>query len=351
MKRRWLFWFLVLLAVWLVIGRIASFSKLGAVLGRGDWGWVALAAALQAASYVMYATLYWVAFATVHVGARVLELVPVVFSSVFVNLALPSGGASGVALFIDNASRRGQSPGRAAAGVLLVLVVDFSVFTVLLGLGMANLALIGQLHPYDITAAGILLALIGGLSLTLLLGLWQPTALLQILKWSQRKINRIAGWFNRPGLLAEDWAAVHAMDFSAASVAIAQEPRRLIGAFMVAMIAHMVNLASLYVLFPAFYGQVDIGLVLAGYAIGNLFWIVSITPQGTGVVETVMTVVYTSLGIPVADAAAIVLVYRGLSFWLPFAVGSVMLPRLRVFTELPPPEPREHTALHKPPVP
>ncbi len=39
----------------------------------------------------------------------------VVFSAVFVNVAVPTGGASSIALYVDNAARHGQSPARAAS--------------------------------------------------------------------------------------------------------------------------------------------------------------------------------------------------------------------------------------------
>lgn len=351
MKRRWILWLLVFICVWIVIGRIAEFGKLTATLANGTWEWVILAAVLQLAFYAIYSVIYEVAFDTVQVRSSIKELLPVVFSAVFINVALPTGGASGVALFIDDAARHGQSPARAAAGVLLVLTVDFLAFTILLALGMVVLASSGQLHAYDITAAAILLLLIGGLTVALLLGLWRPHLLLRILHFTQRVVNRAAGWFKRPPLLPEDWAAVHAMDFSAASIAISCEPWKLSRAFIIALFAHGVNLTSLFALFLAFYGPVDVGKVLAGYAIGNLFWIVSITPQGVGVVEGVMTLVYSSLKIPVAKAAVIVLAYRGLGFWLPLIIGSILVRKVRTFTELPPPQPGEHTARHKPPVP
>jgi len=67
---------------------------------------------------------------------------------------------------------------------------------------------------------------------------------------------------------------------------------------------------------------------VAGYAVGILFWIVSITPQGIGVVEGVMTLAFTSLGIPTAVAATVVLAFRGLTFWIPMLLGFFAVQRM-----------------------
>lgn len=98
-----------------------------------------------------------------------------------------------------------------------------------------------------------------------------------------------------------------------------------------ALIAHLVDLTSLYALFLAFHEPVGIGVLVAGYAIGVLFWIVSITPQGIGVVEGMMALVYTSLGVPAAQGAVIVLAFRGLTFWLPLLIGFFALRQVKTF--------------------
>ncbi|MCE5200623.1 MAG: lysylphosphatidylglycerol synthase transmembrane domain-containing protein [Armatimonadota bacterium] len=331
MRRRWIFWILIIIAIAVVIARSTEVSRLAQTLYNGVWEWVIVSAVLQFLFYSMYAAMYRISFSTVQVESRIHDLLPVVFSSIFVNVAVPTGGASGLALFIDDAVRRGQSAARATAGVLLLLTVDFSAFAVVLGLGLASLAISGNLHSYELGAAGILIAIIISLNVALFMGLWKPWILLHMLKWIQRLVDRVAGWFKRQDYLPEDWAATHAMDFAAASAAIAAHPLRLARTFAVSLIAQAINVASLYVLFLAFFHPVPIGTVVAGYAIGNLFWIVSITPQGVGVVEGVMALAFSSLGVPVETSAVIAVAYRGLAFWLPMGVGFIVLRRVRSF--------------------
>lgn len=63
-----------------------------------------------------------------------------------------------------------------------------------------------------------------------------------------------------------------------------------------------------------------------------LFGIVSPTPNGIGIVEGIMPVIYSSLGLPLATATVISLTFRGFTFWLPMLAGFFLLRRLKLFT-------------------
>ncbi len=331
MKRRWLLWLLVIAFVWIVVSRLTEIRKLVETLAQGQLAWVLAAIWLQVIYYVTYTALYRFAFHTVEVESRLSELLPVVFASIFVNVAAPTGGASGAALFVDNAARRGQSATRTAAGIVLMWAANFSAFTLVLAVGMVYLFWYHDLALYQIVGAAILLLMLGGLTGVLVLGLWQPDYLHQALAWLQRIVNRLAGRLKRPAPLAEDWAEKNAAEFTGAAMAIAAYPRRLGCTLAVALAAHLVNLASLYTLFLAFHQPVEFGVLVAGYAMGILFWIVSLAPQGIGVVEGVMALVYTSLKVPAEKATVVALAFRGLTFWLPLAIGFLLLRRVRSF--------------------
>jgi uncharacterized membrane protein YbhN (UPF0104 family) len=217
MKRRWLFWLLIIAFVWVVVSRFTEIEKLVETLAQGQWEWVLAAALLQVVYYIVFTGLYQSAFYTVEVESRVSELLPVMFASIFVNVAAPTGGASGAALFVDDAARRGQSAVRAAAGMVLVLAADFGAFTLVLIVGLVYLFLYHDLKSYEIVGAVVLLLIIGGLTGILLLGLWGPDWLRRLLSWLQRAANRLAGWFRRPALLADDWADKNASDFAEAA--------------------------------------------------------------------------------------------------------------------------------------
>lgn len=138
-RRQWLFWLLLTALLWLVISRFTEIETLLGTLRQGRWLWILLAGILQAGYYGLYAALVYSAFYAVGVTARLRNLLFVTLGAVFVNTVAPSGGMAGLALFMEDAARHKQSPARAAVGILLVSIVDFSAFTVVLIVGLAYL--------------------------------------------------------------------------------------------------------------------------------------------------------------------------------------------------------------------
>ncbi|MBI3976131.1 MAG: flippase-like domain-containing protein [Armatimonadetes bacterium] len=70
-------------------------------------------------------------------------------------------------------------------------------------------------------------------------------------------------------------------------------------------------------------------ILVAGYVVGALFMVVSVTPSGVGVVEGAMTLTFASLGVPVATAVAATLLFRLFTIWLPLLAGFATVRRLR----------------------
>lgn len=329
--RYWLFWILLLAFIWFVGNHITQVISLSQTLLHGKWQWLLLASFLQAVYYLVYTGLYQTAFTTVEVESQVSRLFPVVLGSLFVNVVTPSAGTGGIALFVDDASRRNQSATRAAAGALLAMAADFISFTLVMFVGLVYLFFYHDLKSYEIIAAGMLLLLSAGLVLILSLGLWRADILRGILErvqgWAEILFTRI----RRPAPFPENWYEKTSLDFAEAGAAIRSHPARLWRILGTALAAQLIDLATIYILFLAFGWSVGFGVLVAGFAIGVLFWIVSITPQGIGIVEGVMTLTYTSLGVPATTAAAVTLAFRGLTFWIPLTVGFFLLRKTKTF--------------------
>lgn len=241
------------------------------------------------------------------------------------------GRAGRRGLFIDDVARRGQSPARAAAGVLLARISDSSGFATLLLAGLVYLYLRRDLMPYQIAGAAVLVAGTVVLCGLLLLGVYQPDGLRRVLQHVQGHVNRIAARLKPPIALPAGWAERHTDEFREAGLAIMRRPRSLIRTLGTGLAIHIIDLSSLLALFLAFNQPVRFGTVVAGYAIGILFWKMSPVPEGIGVVEGVMVLVYRSLGVRAARATLIALAFRGLTYWIPMTLGFLMLRRLRLF--------------------
>ena len=273
MKRRWIFWLLIIIFIWLVVTRFTEIEKLAFTLTHGKLEWVLAAFVVQILYFSIFALSYWAAFSTVEVKSRWIDLLPVVFGSLFVNVVVPMGGASGAALFADDAARRGESPSRAATGLLLQLITDFTAFAIILVVGMAYLFTQHDLQAYEIITAFVLLVLILGLVAVLCMGLWSPAFLGRILRWLQGISIKLANWLKRSPFLKEDWAESNREELITAAQAMLKHPWRMLETLGFALGAHLLDILTLYCLFLAFYQPIKFGPLIAGYAMGILFWI------------------------------------------------------------------------------
>jgi len=314
-----------------MVSRQAEIQKATGPLIRGQMEWIIAAALLQVLYYAVFAGMFKSAFSTVDVKSRIRDLLPVTLSALFINVVAPTWGMARAALYVDDVAHRGESPARAAAGMLLAQTADFGAFAIILAGGIAYLLIRHRLKGYEIAGTIILLVITCSLTFSLLLGLWRPHLLRRLLDSAQNVVNSLAQRFRRPAILSDGWAARSASDFSMAAKAIKDRPERLALTFIIALIAHLIYIASLYSLFLAFHQQIELGPLVAGYAMGILFWNVSPVPQGIGVVEGVMALVYASFGIHRVNAALVVLAFRGLNFWLPMLAGFFLIRKVKIF--------------------
>ena len=81
-------------------------------------------------------------------------------STSFINVVAPSGGFGGVAVFVDDAGKRGHPRGLAAAIGALYLFLDYAAFMVVLAMGWVIYLRRNDLNAGEITASFIMLAIV-----------------------------------------------------------------------------------------------------------------------------------------------------------------------------------------------
>jgi phosphatidylglycerol lysyltransferase len=329
--RRLLLWLVFGAATWLLASHVPDLIALASTMRTGLPAWIAAATALQVAYYACYVATFRQSFVAVGVVRPYREYVPAVLGSLFANVVVPAAGTAGPALVVDDSSQHGASVARSTAGVVVSELADFSGFAIIVFGGLIYLAILRRLTSYELVAAGLLLVLVLAFVAVLLLGVLHPAALLRTLTALQSLVTRLRRVVRRAQAETDsDWASRQAAEFSEAAGLVAAHPRELARAWAFSLLGHTADLVSLGCLALAF-GWRSPGSIIAAYAVGVLLWVISIVPQGIGVVEGAMTLVFVSFGAPAATAAAITLAFRGLSFWLPFAIGGVLLRRVESF--------------------
>lgn len=332
MKKKFIWWILIILLAWFGYTYRDNIKEIPRVLSQGRWQFVLLAAVIQVLYYTTFAALYQSVFSMLGIKRKIKEILPIIPSSIFINSVAPTAGLGAVALFMDDAHRRNEPTARMTVGFIVTQIFDYLTYAVILAFSLFYLSLSNNLKTYEIVGALILFAIILALVLLIALALWRPKFLKTVLLGGETWINRLSKIFRRAPILANNWASEHTAEFIEAVETLRNNPNGVVRSLGFGFLLHFVDIASIYALFLAFHQSVSLGTLVAGFSIAILFWIVSVTPQGIGVVEGAMAVLYASLGVPAAIATIIAIAFRGLTFWAPLLIGVFTLRRLDSLT-------------------
>ena len=346
--RRWLLLLLLLGAALFAWARRAELVAVGEAWAQARWSWLAAAILWQAGFQLATAAMYCASLRVTGVHEGWLPMVPTYLGAMAVNVVAPSGGATGTTWMVDRLYGRGGDPGRATAGLILARALSFFSFLVvfllalwwwpgvLAGAGVAPVPVdpvagesgeggvagtqLGSWAGSAWTGAVAVAAVAVGHLGLLVLAAKAPVALRRFLSWAEGMHGRLRARF-RLGAPAPAWGDAVSVELEQAARAVWAAPGAVLAAFALALVAYACDLACLHAVFMAFGAPVGLETMVVGYALGTLFWVVPITPQGIGLVEGTMAVAYTALGLPGAVATSVALAFRGVNFWLPLGVG------------------------------
>ncbi|HHW43707.1 MAG TPA: flippase-like domain-containing protein [Desulfotomaculum sp.] len=296
-------------------------------LQHSRWGWIAVAILLQGLFLINLSALYHAAYRMVKLPVSFGYMFRLAMSAAFVSAVVPGGTLSGTGLLVYDALRRGLDTARATLANVIFFIFDYLAFLVILFLAIFYLFGRGNLQPYELAAAALLAAGTGILIFLLFLLGFKPTLFAAL----AGRLSRIAGRLFRklkphtPGW--EKKTEEIAGRLSAALQAMVKNRPALLRAATHAMLVEGIGLLQLQALFLAFGCGPGPGRLITGYAVGVLFMIVSITPQGVGLMEGAMTAAYTSTGVPLEQAVLVTFIYRAISLWLPVLGGFIFFKR------------------------
>ncbi|MEP7357323.1 MAG: lysylphosphatidylglycerol synthase transmembrane domain-containing protein [Anaerolineales bacterium] len=323
--RRLLTALIVLLAVYLVLSRFTELQQIVDTFGRGHFVWLLLALGLQFGWLVNSALLYKSIYRLLGMPSRLFYLLPLAITSNFINTAAPSGGVGGMAIFINDARRRGTSTARVTIAGVMYVLFDYFGFICVLAVGLVVLFRTHNLTGVELAATAILLLSALALAALLALGVSSPPNFERVLIGAARAVNRLVRPILRRPYLSETRAHEFAAEAREGLAALRTDWREYLPPAGLSLLGKAWLIGILGLTCQAFNVPFDAGTIVAGFSIGFLFTIVSPTPSGIGVVEGAMTVALTSLGVPIGAATVVTLAYRGLTFWLPFAYGFIAL--------------------------
>ena len=305
--------------VYLSFGELESIVE---TLRQGHLWFVLLALLIQGAWFFVAGLTYQSLYHILGTDAGVRRFTLLSAAANFVNIVAPSAGMSGMAVFISNANRNGQSPGKATVVSMLYVFLDYIAFLCVLTLGLFILFRRNDLHTTEIIASGVILIIAIALGFLLYLGSRSAELLGNALAAMAQFVNRIVRPFIHREYLSEARAHEFAREMGDDLKSLPERPRSLLKPLLYAFANKALMMGVLAASFLSFEVPFTAGTVIGGFAISYLFLIVSPTPSGIGIVEGIMPLALSSLRVEWSQAVIITLAYRGITFWVPLGVGA-----------------------------
>jgi len=321
---------IIVIALSVVLLRGDQFIELIKTMRGGYLPLLILALLSQFCKYICQAFAYASAFKTVGEHRRARDTFPLVFGAFFMNTIAPSFNMAGAGLVIDDSRRRGIPAGRATSAALLMQMSIESGFLVIMICGFIVLQFTGHLDPLWLLMLLFVVFLVGGMGGIMVVGRKNPDMVVSLLHRPERFVNNLSKRF-RKGKEIKPWAETLVESFSEAAGTIGHNPRKAAHVFLFSICASLCELICFCLVGLSFGLNVPSALI-GGYVVATLFAMVSITPQGVGVVEVAVVALLAAYGVPGSVGTAVALTYRGLVFWMPFAIGAVMIHRTKSFS-------------------
>jgi uncharacterized membrane protein YbhN (UPF0104 family) len=163
-----------------------------ALFRRAEWGWLVVAILVQVVSYGFLTWLNVLSLLPFSGRIGFLQLAAVLTSMAFIQIAIPSAGASGVALRVRFLRKFGYAPEESLFSLMVETLLEAVALITVASLGVYYLLRRGELSRLDILL--LFLGAVAGIGL-----LWYGWRFLLDRKRSYRFFSRLAGWWNRVG--------------------------------------------------------------------------------------------------------------------------------------------------------
>ncbi len=323
--RKFIFILVIFLGAAFVYLSFGEIETILTTLQKGNVWFVLLAIFIQCVWFLVSGLTYLSLYRVLGMDGAIYEFSLMSAAANFINVVAPSAGMGGMAVFISNATRNNQSPGKATVISVLYILLDYVAFLAVLALGLFVLARRNNLSPTEIIASFVMLAIAATLGFFLYLGSKSAQALGSALAGIARFINRIARPFIHRAYLSETRAYEFAEEMATDLKSLPERWRSLVKPLMYALLNKALMMSILAACFLSFDVPFTAGTIIGGFSISYLFLVVSPTPSGIGIVEGIMPLALSSLRVPWSQAVIVTLAYRGITFWLPLGVGAIAL--------------------------
>ncbi len=241
---------------------------------------------------------------------------------------LPASPAEGIALSVSELGRRGVGRQGAVTMLLVAGWCQFWALALTAAVASGVVDLVGHPDPDDATRLLVIAAVLIGLTAIVVTLVRRPVI---------GKLVADAMWLlprRRTTTRAEMRAA--GIGEQARLVALFGRPTKRVAIVTASTVWWLADAGGLWIALHATHADADFGLVVLAYVAGTVASWVPLLPGGLGAVEIAVPAVLHHFGVPLNVALAGTLLWRGLSLFLPAAVGALAYTSLRAARASPP---------------
>ncbi len=305
-----------------------SLVKLVDTIKQGTPAFIIAAVAAQVGKYLAQGRGFQACFNTVNGHVSYGTGLSLVFGTFFMNTVAPSMNLAGTSLVMATATKNGMQAGKGTTAALLMQLSIDTGFVIIMLVTFGALSFTVGLQPGWLAVGAVAIALVGGLVFMITVGGLKPNLVLKVLHPFVRLADKVLAHFKKPPVDDAVTRTIH--NFSDAAHLITKNPRKTVQSFLWTTLSSVCEMGC-FVLVGFAFGVHHPEALICGYVVATLFAMISFVPQGVGVVEAAVTVAFALFGVDSATGLAVVMVYRGIVFWLPFLVGAFVIQRMRAF--------------------
>ena len=307
-----------------LIGQVIEAMSSGALLA------IAAAAVLESTRIGFHAYAYTRAFKVIGATVPLRATVPAYLKMIFMNTVIPSGGTSGMAAVVDTARSRGVPVGSATSATVFVQTCYYSAMFLVIVVGFVVMGASGTLTVRDVLLGSSIGVAAAAFLALLALGHLKPGLLQRIMRRIEALVVRACALVHLRHA-PKPWADNLVHSFSSAATELSRRPRQALSVFASMAVAMGFDMLA-FVASGLAFGIMSLPALLGGYVTALVFNSFNCTPGGVGIVEGLAAAVLAGYGYPGTLAVSAVLTYRALMYWIPFAVGGVMMRLTGAFT-------------------
>ncbi len=325
MARRIILLVIAFLFIYFILRNLNNGKLIFDTLISAKWEFVLLAMFLQTIHYIILSFTYKKSFELFDIKWKLKDLIPLNLAALSINAFTLLAPVPGSSLFLHKGRKENIPALNITASIFLAILFDYLALIPLIALSLLLLAASNQVFNYEILGATVFILLTIALGTLLVFGIISPKILTWLFKLLETLVNKVSVLFKKRSYLIKGWSESRALKFIGLSQRLVKERSAQLEILLISVFSHAIDIATLYCLFLAFGMFVPIPSLLIGYSLMILFWIITPTPQGVGVVETLIPAIFSSMNINIEGATLAVLSYRFLNLWIPVIVGYYFL--------------------------